>query len=505
MRKDDRGVPPHGATLLDDSAGAASGGPVRQQPAAPGKAENIPQPAVPADAAKAEARSARTSPQPPSVPAEAAKPSDAGTGLSPEPRAPGSPAQPGHGTATRTPAAGSQTGEDAGRRDTDTPAPVAVRTSGVVVRPVTDTPEPSLARVLATTIGLWVSRRLRKIGIGRRRPPYPGAAASYREPTTGTRPRTVWRWRLAAILLAVAILALVALQLSGVLNKPGPAGGTAASSGSRGTPSLSAAAAARNQAANWVAQQVGSGNIIACDPVVCSALLGRGIPAGRLLPLQSAGANPFGADVIVASPSVRSEYGSELTNVYAPALIGSFGSGATRVDVRAIAPQGGAAYRTAEQPDMNARQAAGAQLLHNPRFHPTAQAASQITAGQVDARLLVTLASLVSQRAVSVASFSDTGPGAPVQFRQVTITSPGGQDSVLTADLDQVRTQRTPYLPESATIVHPGGPTVLRIEFGAPSPQGLLTGGNSSLETALGGERVDRDERLSSGRAFYRK
>lgn len=353
-----------------------------------------------------------------------------------------------------------------------------------MARPVVDTSEPSLARVLATTIRLWVSRRLRKIGIGPRRPLYAGAGASQRKPAEPARSRSAWRWRLAAIVLAVAILALVAIQLSGVLSKPGSASGTAAGAGTSGASSLSAAAAARNQAAAWVAQQVGSNNVIACDPVVCSALLGRGIPAGRLLPLQSAGANPFGADVIVASPAVRSEYGSELTSVYAPGLIASFGTGAARVDVRAVAAGGGAAYRAADQPDLNARKAAGAQLLRNPRFRATAQAARQITAGQVDARLLVTLASLVSQRAVSVVSFGGTGPGAPVQFRQVTITSPGGQGSALTADLDQVRTQRTPYLPENATIVHPGGPTVLRIEFGAPSLQGLLTGGNSSLLTA---------------------
>ncbi len=281
-------------------------------------------------------------------------------------------------------------------------------------------------------------------------------------------------------MLAAGILALVAVQLSGVLSKPGSPGKPAANPGNSGASALSVAASARDQAAAWVAQQAGSGTIIACDPLMCSALLGHGIPAGRLLPLQSTGANPFGADVIVASPSVRSEYGSDLTSLYAPTLIASFGPGTTRVDVRAIAPLGGAAYRAAEGPDLADRKEAGAQLLRNPRFHPTASAARQITAGQVDARLLVTLASLVSQRAVSVGSFGDTGPGAPGEFRQVTITGPGGQDAALTADLDQVRTQRAPYLADSATIVHPGGPNVLRIEFGAPSPQGLLSGGNSS-------------------------
>jgi hypothetical protein len=242
---------------------------------------------------------------------------------------------------------------------------------------------------------------------------------------------------------------------------------------------LSAAAAARDQAAAWVAQQVGSGDIVACDPAVCSELQAHGLPAGRLLPLQP-GASPFGADVIVASPSVRSEFGSQLTEEYAPALIASFGSGAARVDVRAIASLGGAAYRAAEPADLAARKAAGAQLLHNPRFRAAAQAASQMTAGQVDSRLLVTLASLVSQRSVSVASFGATGPAAPVLYRQVILDSPGGQVADLTADLDQVQTQRNPYLPASAIIVHLGAQAQLRIEFGAPSLPGLLSGGNSS-------------------------
>ena len=304
-------------------------------------------------------------------------------------------------------------------------------------------------------------------------------------------------------MLAVAILALVALQLSGVLNKSGSSAGPAAKSGGSGTSSLSAAAAARKEAAAWVAQQVGSNNVIACDPVVCSALLGRGIPAGRLLPLQSAGANPFGADVIVASPPVRSEYGSELTSVYAPGLIASFGAGATRVDIRAIASQGGAAYRAAEQPDLTARKAAGAQLLHNPRFHATAQAAGQITAGHVDSRLLVTLAALVSQRSVSVSSFGDTGPGAPVQFRQVTITSPGGQDAALAADLDQVRTQQHAVPARKCEHRPSWGPGGIAYRIRSAKSAGTADRRKPLLIISARGERIHRHGRLSSGRAFY--
>jgi hypothetical protein len=347
---------------------------------------------------------------------------------------------------------------------------VGSRPYGTVARIAADTPEPSWGKVLATTISLWGSRRLRRIGIGRQT-----AGPSQGEPAPGSGGLSTHRWRVGALVLGAAVLALVGLVVSGALSNGGSAARPAAAASGSGTSSVSAAAAVRDKAAAWVAQQVSGADIVACDPAVCSQLQAHGLPAGRLLPLQP-GASPFGADVIVASPSVRSEFGSQLTEEYAPALIASFGSGPARVDVRAIASLGGAAYRAAEAADVAARKAAGAQLLHNPRFHAAARAASQMTAGQVDSRLLVTLASLAAQRGVSVTSFGDTGPGAPVLYRQVTLGSPGGEVTDLTADLDQVRTQRNPYLPASAIIVHLGAQAQLSIGFGAPSLPGLLSG-----------------------------
>ena len=467
MRKDDRGLTPQGGTLVDDVVHDTAA----TSPASPSSGESRPS-AGDMTATAASQRDGQAATE--SAPGTPAAPGQAGTG-----DAPASPGQAGPeganaaGPADGKPADG-KPADGPAARDVDARASAGFRPSGRAARMATDTPEPSWGKVLATTISLWVSRRLRRIGIGRR-----SAGPSDREPTPGSRGLSTRRWRVVALVLAAAVLALVGLLVSGELNNGGTSARPAAQGSGSGTSSLSAAAAARDQAAAWVAQQVGSGDIVACDPAVCSELQAHGLPAGRLLPLQP-GASPFGADVIVASPSVRSEFGSQLTEEYAPALIASFGSGAARVDVRAIASLGGAAYRAAEPADLTARKAAGAQLLHNRRFHPTAQAASQMTAGQVDSRLLVTLASLVSQRSVSVASFGATGPAAPVLYRQVILDSPGGQVADLTADLDQVQTQRNPYLPASAIIVHLGAQAQLRIEFGAPSLPGLLSGGNSS-------------------------
>jgi len=462
MRKDDCGLTPPGGTLVDDVVTDTAA----MSPASPSSGESRPSAGDTTAAAASQPDAPAATESAPGTPAAAGQ---AGRGDAPAP--PGQAGREGvnaAGPADGKPADGPAAG------DADAGASVGVRPPGRVARMATDTREPSWGKVLATTISLWVSRRLRRIGIGRGT-----AGRAYGEPTAGSRRFSTLRWRVVALVLAAAVLALVGLQASGALNSGGTSSRPAAPASGGGTSSLSAATAARDQAAAWVAQQVSSADIVACDPAICSELQSHGLPAGRLLPLQP-GASPFGADVIVASPSVRSEFGSQLTEEYAPGLIASFGSGPARVDVRAIASLGGAAYRAAEPADLAARKVAGAQLLHNPRFHATAQAASQMTAGQVDSRLLVTLASLVSQRSVSVASFGDTGPGAPLLYRQVTLHSPGGEVSDLTADLDQVQTQRNPYLPASAIIVHLGAQAQLRIEFGAPSLPGLLSGGNSS-------------------------
>jgi hypothetical protein len=104
----------------------------------------------------------------------------------------------------------------------------------------------------------------------------------------------------------------------------------------------------------------------------------------------------------------------------------------------------------------------------------------------VDTRLLIMLAMLASQHPWRVVGFAGTSPGVPLTeapFRQVTITGPDAAD--LAASLAMARAQRAPYQPARAVIVRlPGGQAgqgqmALRIDFAAPSPLGLLTGGAS--------------------------
>jgi hypothetical protein len=209
-----------------------------------------------------------------------------------------------------------------------------------------------------------------------------------------------------------------------------------------------------------------SGNaIIACYPGMCAALQEQGVGAGRLMPLRSAAASPRGAGVLVTSPAAS----GRLAGRYAPALIASFGSGVSRVEVRAVEPGGAPAYRAALRADLAARRAAGSQLLRNSHIRFTGPGAAQLRAGQVDTRLLATLAVLASQYSFRVTGFGDAAPGAPVLFREVAITGIGRG---LSAALAMVRAQNPPYLPAHAATV---GQTGLSIEFAAPSPLGLLT------------------------------
>jgi hypothetical protein len=271
------------------------------------------------------------------------------------------------------------------------------------------------------------------------------------------------RWRLASVVvLAVAGAAVTVVWLAGGFSSTASRAARVPAAGG-GPPSAAAGAQAR--AAAWIAGQVSGNAIVACYPGMCAALQEQGVAAGRLMPLSSAAASPRGAGVLVTSPPA----GGQAAVRYAPGLIASFGSGGNRVEVRAVEPGGAPAYRDALRADLAARRAAGSQLLRNSHIRFTGPGAARLRAGQVDTRLLATLAVLASQYWFGVTGFGDAAPGAPVLFRRVAITGIGPG---LAAALAMVRAQNPPYLPAHAAVAGQGG---LSIEFAAPSPLGLLS------------------------------
>jgi hypothetical protein len=308
---------------------------------------------------------------------------------------------------------------------------------------------------------------------------------------------------LGAAALVTAVTAGMTAAAIGALSAPAGAPGPAAPAGApppaAADPLAGRSAAVRGQVAVWVARQVSRDAITACDPAMCAALQADGIAPGSLLVLRPSSGDPLGSDVVIATPAVRSQFGRRLASVYAPVVIASFGAGALRIDVRAMAPDGAAAYRAALAADLAARRGAGQQLLRNPRVSVSAAARSDLARGRVDARLLLMLAAVASAEPVRVAAFTDSGPGAAagVPLRAVELTGPAqahaasapgpgatagnGSGTAPGAALRKVlafaRAQRPPYRPARAGIVRgPGGAPLLSVEFGAPSPAGLIEG-----------------------------
>jgi hypothetical protein len=328
-----------------------------------------------------------------------------------------------------------------------------------VLAPQRPAKPPPWAGVLATTLRLWVQRRL-----GRRSPP-----------------ERVSMGRIVVLVLVVAVVVGAGAVIAALKLTPAPAGHGRARAGA-----LDTAATVRDQAATWVASQVAADAIVACDPAMCSVLQSKGIPASLLLVLASGKADPLGSDVVMATAAVRTQFGSRLAGVYAPVVLASFGQGSAQIVVRAVAPDGAPAYLAQLRSDWHARVVAGRQLLHNSRLHASAAARGQLAAGDVDSRLLTTLATMAALYPIDVAGFSGSGAhasaGIPLRSAEISgATGVAGTRSA--ASLSSLKAfllaQRAPYLPAEMDIVRLAtGQAVLRVIFTAPSPLGLL-GSNS--------------------------
>jgi hypothetical protein len=324
--------------------------------------------------------------------------------------------------------------------------------------------EPSWPTVIATTLRLWLERHPVVIG---------GKAIHVRP-------------RVLTIALVVSLAAAVAGILVGLgtiaLTKPAAittaeqASSSSTSGGSSVAAALGASVATRNETARWIAAQVAPSAIVACDPAMCSTLQATGIPAARLLVLGAATPDPLGSDVVVATLAVRNQFGARLESVYAPTVIASFGAGAGRIDVRAIAPLGAASYESALAADLRARMAAGSQLLHNARIVLSSGAKTALRNGEVDSRLLLTLDALAHQQPVRVIAFTDLPPGAspavPLLGVEIAPLNGGSQARAgLQMMLSFLNGQRSPFVPLRISL---DGTSSLNFEYAAPNPLGLL-------------------------------
>lgn len=283
--------------------------------------------------------------------------------------------------------------------------------------------------------------------------PAPAGPAGERR-RAGRRPR-----RRTAVLGAVGLLAVAAGVTVTVVALARP-----------GSPATPAVAANRARAVAWVAQQVSPGTMVSCDATTCGQLRRNGFPAARLMTLGPATQDPLGSVLVVATPAVRREFGAQLASVYAPLVIAGFGSGANRVEVRAIAPDGPAALAAKLRSEHASLTSAGQQLLLNRTIQASPAARADLLAGRVDARLLANLSVLSSQLSVKLVAFGDApGASSAVPLRSVQLSATSARDRA--AILAFLRAQRGAYRPASVTATDDGhGQPVVTARFDAPAP-----------------------------------
>jgi hypothetical protein len=312
------------------------------------------------------------------------------------------------------------------------------RTPGTVNRA-----DPSWPTVASTTVRLWFDRHYRRRG--------------------GHRRLVI----VASALLAMALGAGVTLAFT--QRETGPARAV-----HHGANAIQVAQADRQQAAGWISREVASDIVVACDLEMCNQLQKSGFPAARLMQLQPTSPDPLGAQLVVATPVIRNQFGTRLASVYAPLVMASFGAGAERVDIRYIAPDGSEAFEAQLPAYRKNRIAAGEQLLANNHVQAAPDARKALLAGQVDPRLLVTLGTLAGLMPIRLVAFDDPSPGAssdvPLRGAELGAAASTG----LSAMVAFLRAQQDLYAPAVARITQiANGQQVVTVRYDAPGPMGL--------------------------------
>jgi hypothetical protein len=328
-----------------------------------------------------------------------------------------------------------------------------------------------------------------------RRPKAPASRgkARARRPKAATRPpqraglaawgrrhrRFANRALVVVALLAAGSLAFVLTQNVGTEDPPAHRGPSKAETPNGATPNITGAAI-RNTAAHWVAAQVSRTATVSCDRMMYQALKTAGFPAALLVQLRHGNADPLHTALLVDTAAARDITGKQVVLADAPAVIASFGSGSKRIDVRVVAHQGGAAYLAQLKADVAARRQAGAQLLQSPAVTMSPEARSQLSAGEVDSRLIVVITGLAAQQAVTIEAFGDLGPGATrgIPMRAVALAPSAGKGMPSAAAgirsmLAFLHTQRN-YGGTQLRVVQAGSRNVLSVQFMAPSPLGFF-------------------------------
>jgi hypothetical protein len=284
--------------------------------------------------------------------------------------------------------------------------------------------------------------------------------------------------------IGLAVLAVV-LIVAGTLVRVLTLHAHVVSDGDSKSAVSAAASQARNRrvAAAWVAAQVSPDVTVSCDPVMCTALRGQGFPARDLRPIGQSASYPLTSAVIVVTPVVARQFGTSLATNYAPTVLAAFGPASDRIYVRVTAPHGAAAYESALRADQKISKTVGTGLVTSRQITVTPAARAVMVAGEADSRLLIVITALAAEHPIDILAFGGGQPGmtrgAPLRVVDLAEDYPAAQlsrSAYVRSMRDLLSVQPALYRPAHvSTVSLAGGRKALQIQFGAPTPLGLLS------------------------------
>ena len=324
--------------------------------------------------------------------------------------------------------------------------------------------KPSWSRVLATTIRLRVQRLHRAGSRPWRAPRWPGRTWS-----RGRSKRLLTTWRLAVVLVVLAVIAGAAVRFAETSLRAKLPPSAASSDPSRGNGEPS-----QVQAAVWIAHQVTSAATVACYPVMCTALLQQGVAADRLVPLRTRVGRPDRCQRDRDLP-VGQQPGRRPLCACADRELW-FGRHPDRGPRDRARRDGGLRVRAAGRPRRpQERRISAAQKLAYP-VHRCAMPRSSGRARWTRACWRRSRRWRPSTHSASPLSVMPRPAFERCSAKQS--ISPGGGDGAaeLVGAEALVNEQDPPFLPAYVAIGHPAADqATLSIEFDAPSPLGLLS------------------------------
>jgi hypothetical protein len=215
---------------------------------------------------------------------------------------------------------------------------------------------------------------------------------------------------------------------------------------------------------------------------MCAALVAHGYPPNNLRKLGSASALKA-SRVVIVTQAAQHLFGNSLATAWAPDTLATFGSGRSAVSVRVVAPNGAAAYRKAASKDRAERKTSEVALTQAKSITISAAAAQDLQAGRVDGRLVEAIAEAAGAAgAVNIVDFGNTGPGAsadvPLRYADLAAGNPVanmGAGAYVRSLRVGMNGGPAPRPDRTELVTLPGGQRVLRVEFTAPSPFGVLS------------------------------